>query len=136
MDPSKTCARWVSPWARPLIHVHFNPCVALGHSLCPIQSPMLLLEANVEIAPASTFLFLSFGLSASPRKNNDVQQYMNIHHFEELMRIFQDEKRADSPGFDIDKVLGIMFYETINHVLWQQSLCSSVKFLGEYFAVR
>jgi hypothetical protein len=35
---------------------------------------------------------------------NDVHQYMNIHHFEELMRIFQEEKREDSSGFDIDKV--------------------------------
>jgi hypothetical protein len=38
------------------------------------------------------------------RMNYDVQQFMNIHHFEELMRIFQAEKREDSSGFDIDKV--------------------------------
>ena len=50
--------------------------------------------------------FLRHGLDADQiRKNNDVQQYMNIHHFEELMRIFREEKREDSSGFDVDKVI-------------------------------
>jgi hypothetical protein len=33
---------------------------------------------------------------------HNVQQAMNIHHFEQLMRIFHEEQ--DNGGFDIDKV--------------------------------
>ncbi|KAJ3105689.1 WD40 repeat domain 95 [Phlyctochytrium planicorne] len=36
--------------------------------------------------------------------NSDVQQYMNIHHFEQLMITFHNHKNEDgSTGFDIDK---------------------------------
>ncbi|KAJ3217574.1 WD40 repeat domain 95 [Dinochytrium kinnereticum] len=36
--------------------------------------------------------------------NSDVQQYMNIHHFEQLMITFHEHKNDDgSTGFDIDK---------------------------------
>ncbi|KAJ3092952.1 WD40 repeat domain 95 [Quaeritorhiza haematococci] len=39
-----------------------------------------------------------------PRFNSDVQQYMNIHHFEQLMITFHEHKNEDgSTGFDIDK---------------------------------
>lgn len=45
--------------------------------------------------------------------NSDGQQYMNIHHFEQLMVTFHEHKNEDgSSGFDIDK-----FREVFGHVL-------------------
>ena len=38
------------------------------------------------------------------RLTHDVQKIMNIHHFEELNKIFQEESPPDSGGFDMDKV--------------------------------
>ncbi|KAJ3129013.1 WD40 repeat domain 95 [Nowakowskiella sp. JEL0407] len=51
-----------------------------------------------------------------PVRNNDrgdVQQHMNLHHFEELMKLFHEHKREDgATGFDID-----MFREVFGKVL-------------------
>ncbi|KAJ3393876.1 hypothetical protein HDU84_000839 [Entophlyctis sp. JEL0112] len=49
--------------------------------------------------------------------NSDVQQYMNIQHFEQLMQTFHAHKNEDgSSGFDINKVT-VQFREVFGKVL-------------------
>lgn len=54
--------------------------------------------------PSSVDRMIALFTRNSILRMTDVHQYMNIRHFEELMRIFQEGKREDASGFDIDKV--------------------------------
>lgn len=67
------------------------------------------MQADVDLTrnprpPSSVDRMIALFTRNSILRMTDVHQYMNIRHFEELMRIFQEGKREDASGFDIDKV--------------------------------
>eukprot|EP00158_Paraphelidium_tribonemae_P005724 Partr_v1_DN27487_c0_g1_i5_m71542 putative WD repeat-containing protein on Y len=72
----------------------------------------------VESAVASAVPSAGGSSGGASRLTHDVQKVMNIHHFEELKRLFEEEKSEETGGFPIDKfreVFGRVFHGMLSY---------------------